>query len=67
SIKMVVGKTEGTAGLAGLLKAYLSLQAGMAPPNMLFKNDVPASTALGPKVRIYAMPGFYESSSSPKK
>lgn len=38
SIKTVVGHTEGTAGLAGLLKASLSLQAGKIPPNMLFNN-----------------------------
>ncbi|KAI1637132.1 hypothetical protein F4809DRAFT_640890 [Biscogniauxia mediterranea] len=37
-IKTVVGHTEGTAGLAGVLKASLSLQAGMIPPNLLFKN-----------------------------
>jgi hybrid polyketide synthase/nonribosomal peptide synthetase ACE1 len=31
-----VGHTEGTAGLAGLLKASLALQSAMIPPNMLF-------------------------------
>ncbi|KAI5919279.1 hypothetical protein F4810DRAFT_714627 [Camillea tinctor] len=36
-IKTVVGHTEGTAGLAGVLKASLSLQAGVVPPNLLFK------------------------------
>lgn len=35
-IKTVVGHTEATAGLAGLLKASLALQAGMIPPNMHF-------------------------------
>lgn len=37
-IKTVIGHTEGTAGLAGLLKASLSLQAGIIPPNLLFNN-----------------------------
>ena len=37
-IKTVVGHTEGTAGLAGLLKASLALQAGEIPPNLLFQN-----------------------------
>ncbi|KAH6844804.1 hypothetical protein B0I37DRAFT_446777 [Chaetomium sp. MPI-CAGE-AT-0009] len=36
-IKTVVGHTEGTAGLSGLLKASLSLQAGVIPPNLLFR------------------------------
>ncbi|TPX14116.1 uncharacterized protein E0L32_000510 [Thyridium curvatum] len=36
SIKTVVGHTEGTAGLAGLLKASLAVQHGVIPPNLLF-------------------------------
>ncbi|RYP25133.1 hypothetical protein DL765_000014 [Monosporascus sp. GIB2] len=36
SIKTVIGHTEGTAGLAGLLKASLALQNAMIPPNLLF-------------------------------
>ncbi|KAB5550768.1 polyketide synthetase [Coniochaeta sp. 2T2.1] len=36
SIKTVIGHTEGTAGLAGLLKASLAVQHGVIPPNMLF-------------------------------
>jgi hybrid polyketide synthase/nonribosomal peptide synthetase ACE1 len=36
SIKTVIGHTEGAAGIAGLLKASLSLQAGVIPPNLLF-------------------------------
>jgi hypothetical protein len=42
SIKTVIGHTEGTAGLAGLLKASLSIQHGIIPPNMLFENLNPA-------------------------
>ncbi|KAL4902785.1 hypothetical protein BDW74DRAFT_186745 [Aspergillus multicolor] len=36
SIKTVVGHTEGTAGLAGLIKACLALQNATVPPNLLF-------------------------------
>ncbi|KEY66410.1 hypothetical protein S7711_05843 [Stachybotrys chartarum IBT 7711] len=43
SIKTVIGHTEGTAGLAGLLKASLALQHGIVPPNLHFNQ-------LNPKV-----------------
>ena len=36
SIKTVIGHTEGTAGLAGLLKGSLALQHSTIPPNLLF-------------------------------
>lgn len=36
SIKTIIGHTEGTAGLAGVLKASLATQHGIIPPNMLF-------------------------------
>nr|A0A7L8UVC9.1 RecName: Full=Polyketide synthase-nonribosomal peptide synthetase ffsA; Short=PKS-NRPS ffsA; AltName: Full=Cytochalasans biosynthesis cluster protein ffsA [Aspergillus flavipes]QOG08944.1 FfsA [Aspergillus flavipes] len=36
SIKTIIGHTEGTAGLAAVLKASLALQAGVIPPNLLF-------------------------------
>jgi acyl transferase domain-containing protein len=36
SIKTVVGHTEGTAGIAGLLKAALAVRYGIIPPNLLF-------------------------------
>lgn len=42
SIKTVVGHTEGTAGLAALLKASLALQNAIIPPNMLFSQLNPA-------------------------
>ncbi|KAL8923718.1 MAG: hypothetical protein Q9208_004470 [Pyrenodesmia sp. 3 TL-2023] len=42
SIKTVIGHTEGTAGLAGLLKASLAIQHGVVPPNMLFNKLSPA-------------------------
>ncbi|KAL1610860.1 Type I Iterative PKS [Paraconiothyrium brasiliense] len=44
SIKTVIGHLEGTAGLAGLLKASLMVQNGLIPPNMLFKTLNPAIT-----------------------
>ncbi|GFF37076.1 lovastatin nonaketide synthase [Aspergillus udagawae] len=36
SIKTVIGHTEGTAGLAGIIKASLCIQHGVIPPNLLF-------------------------------
>jgi hybrid polyketide synthase / nonribosomal peptide synthetase ACE1 len=36
SIKSVIGHLEGTAGLAGLLKASLAVEKGVIFPNMLF-------------------------------
>ena len=42
SIKTVIGHTEGTAGLAGLVKACLAIQHGVVPPNLLFGRLNPA-------------------------
>ncbi|KAI1392107.1 putative polyketide synthase [Hypoxylon trugodes] len=38
SIKTVLGHTEATAGLAGILKASLALQHSSIPPNLQFRN-----------------------------
>ncbi|KAI1446155.1 putative polyketide synthase [Annulohypoxylon stygium] len=46
SIKTIIGHTEGTAGVAGLLKASLAVQNGIIPPNMLFEN-------LNPDIKPY--------------
>lgn len=46
SIKTVVGHTEGTAGIAGVMKASLALQNSTIPPNLLFNE-------LSPKVKPF--------------
>lgn len=58
SIKTVVGHTEGTAGIAGLLKASLSIQHGIIPPNMLFKK-------LNPTIQPYY--GFLQVPTAPRQ
>jgi acyl transferase domain-containing protein len=42
SIKTVVGHTEGTAGIAAVLKALLAIRNGQIPPNLHFNNLSPA-------------------------
>lgn len=42
SIKTVIGHTEGTAGIAGILKAALAVKYGVVPPNLLFNKLNPA-------------------------
>ena len=42
SIKTVIGHTEGTAGIAAIIKASLALQHRVIPPNMLFNKLNPA-------------------------
>ncbi|KAF4625319.1 hypothetical protein G7Y89_g12847 [Cudoniella acicularis] len=37
SIKTIMGHTEGTAGVAALIKVSLALQEGIIPPNLLFE------------------------------
>ncbi|KAI1819734.1 PKS-NRPS hybrid [Xylaria intraflava] len=52
SIKTVVGHTEGTAGLAAVIKASLALQAGVIPPNMLLNKLNPKIEPFYGKVQI---------------
>ena len=42
SIKTVLGHTEGTAGIAAILKAMLAIQHSSVPPNLLFDNLSPS-------------------------
>ena len=44
SIKTVLGHTEGTAGIAAVLKAMLAIQNSSIPPNLLF-NELSPSVA----------------------
>lgn len=46
SIKTIIGHTEGTAGVAGVLKASLAVQNGKIPANLHFKK-------LNPKIQPY--------------
>ncbi len=52
SIKTVIGHTEGTAGLAAVIKASLALQAGVVPPNMLLNKVNPKIEPFYGKVQI---------------
>ncbi|CAI4215787.1 unnamed protein product [Parascedosporium putredinis] len=52
SIKTIVGHTESTAGLAGLLRACLALKNGVIPPNLLFNRLNPAVAPFTAHLRI---------------
>ncbi|KAL5357558.1 putative hybrid PKS/NRPS enzyme EqiS-like protein, partial [Aspergillus floccosus] len=52
SIKTIIGHTEGTAGLAGLLKAALAIKNGYIPPNMLFNSMNPAVAPYAKHLRL---------------
>ncbi|KAJ0315623.1 hypothetical protein COL5a_011935 [Colletotrichum fioriniae] len=52
SIKTVVGHTEGTAGVAGLIKTTLALREGIVPPNLLFNRLNPALEPFVDHLRI---------------
>lgn len=52
SIKSIVGHTEGTAGVAGILKAALALREAIIPPNLLFNRLNPRIEPFYDHVRV---------------
>lgn len=56
SVKTVIGHTEGTAGLAGVLKASLALQHAVIPPNMLFERLNPDIEPFYSNLEILSQP-----------
>ena len=52
SIKTVIGHTEGTAGIAAVMKASLAMQNGVIPPNMHFNKLNPAVEPFYGSVRV---------------
>ncbi|KAL5365797.1 hypothetical protein BJX96DRAFT_169398 [Aspergillus floccosus] len=52
SIKTVIGHAEGTAGLAGLIKASQCIQHGIIPPNLLFNRLNPALEPYARQLRV---------------
>lgn len=52
SIKTIIGHTEGTAGIAGVMKAALALKHAQVPPNLLFNklSDAVAPFAVNLKI-----------------
>lgn len=52
SIKTVVGHTEGTAGIAGVIKASLSIQHGTIFPNLLFDELNPELQRFTPRLKV---------------
>ncbi|PWY93430.1 ketoacyl-synt-domain-containing protein [Aspergillus sclerotioniger CBS 115572] len=56
SIKTVVGHTEATAGLAGVIKGSLAIQHGVIPPNLLFNQLSPLVAPHASHLRIPTQP-----------
>ncbi|KAE8154018.1 hypothetical protein BDV25DRAFT_168001 [Aspergillus avenaceus] len=56
SVKTVIGHTEGTAGIAGLMKACMALQHSTVPPNLLFSRLNPALKPFTKHLRIALSP-----------
>ena len=56
SIKTNIGHLEGASGLAGLIKAVLSVEKGMIAPNLWFKNGNPAIDFDGWRIKVPTEP-----------
>ncbi|PWY82224.1 ketoacyl-synt-domain-containing protein [Aspergillus heteromorphus CBS 117.55] len=56
SIKTIIGHTEGTAGLASVIKASLSIQQGIIPPNLLFNRINPVIAPVTSHLRVPTEP-----------
>jgi hybrid polyketide synthase/nonribosomal peptide synthetase ACE1 len=52
SVKTIVGHTEGTAGIAGILKASLALKHAIIPPNLLLNRLNPEIEPFYTNMRI---------------
>lgn len=52
SIKTVLGHSEGTAGIAAILKASLALQQSAVPPNLLLENLNPRIERFSAHLRV---------------
>ncbi|TLD04871.1 uncharacterized protein PgNI_10061 [Pyricularia grisea] len=68
SVKTVIGHTEATAGIAGLIKVSLAIQHRLIPPNMLFEMLNPAIEPLyrGLQVPVENIP-WPETGASPRR
>jgi hybrid polyketide synthase / nonribosomal peptide synthetase ACE1 len=55
-VKTVIGHTESTAGLAGIIKTSLALKHGLIPPNRLFRSLNPRIEPYYENLRIATAP-----------
>lgn len=56
SVKTNIGHLEGASGLAGLIKAVMSLERGIILPNLWFENGNPAIDFDGWRIRVPTEP-----------